>query len=70
MWEDYDFPGGTFRENLLGQKLLRDDHYSSRFKYGKEEVKSVKVEKPDVAEQLQEVKDQKIPTYTSQPIAT
>jgi hypothetical protein len=23
MWEDYDFPGETFRENLLGQKLLR-----------------------------------------------
>jgi hypothetical protein len=66
MWEDYDFPGGTFRENLLGQKLLRDDHYGSRFKYGREEV----MKAPDVVDQLQEVQGQKVPTYTSQPIAT
>jgi hypothetical protein len=37
MWEDYDFPGGTLRENLYGvegQKYLRDDHYGHKFKYG------------------------------------
>jgi hypothetical protein len=37
---------------LLGQKLLRGDFYGSRFKYGKEEVESVEVKKPDVAERL------------------
>ncbi|KAF2158590.1 hypothetical protein M409DRAFT_71567 [Zasmidium cellare ATCC 36951] len=31
-WLDYDVPGGTFRENLLGQKELREDHYGSSFK--------------------------------------
>ena len=38
MWEDYDVPGGTLRENLVGkgQKALMDDHYGSRFKWGKE----------------------------------
>ncbi|KAH9902337.1 coenzyme dependent N5,N10-methylene tetrahydromethanopterin reductase [Xylariomycetidae sp. FL2044] len=36
-WEDYDVPGGTFRENLLGRKTLRDDHYGSRFKWGKQQ---------------------------------
>lgn len=36
MWNDYDVPGGTFRENLLGQKTLRDDHYGSKFKWGKD----------------------------------
>jgi hypothetical protein len=69
MWEDYDFPCGTFRENLLGQRLLRDDHYGSRFKYGREETTSAEVKKPDVAE-LPELQDQKVPTYTSQSIAT
>jgi hypothetical protein len=37
MWEDYDFPGGTLRENLYGvegQKYLRDDHYGHKFRYG------------------------------------
>ncbi|EXJ90261.1 hypothetical protein A1O1_03360 [Capronia coronata CBS 617.96] len=33
MWKDYAVPGGTFRENLLGQKELRDDHYGSSFKW-------------------------------------
>ncbi|RDW83487.1 DszA family xenobiotic compound monooxygenase-1 [Coleophoma crateriformis] len=35
-WEDYDVPGGTFRENLMGpgQHYLRDDHYGRSFKYG------------------------------------
>jgi alkanesulfonate monooxygenase SsuD/methylene tetrahydromethanopterin reductase-like flavin-dependent oxidoreductase (luciferase family) len=36
MWEDYDIPGGTLRENLYGverQKYLRDDHYGHKFKY-------------------------------------
>lgn len=32
MWTDYAAPGGTFRENLLGTKELRDDHYGSTFK--------------------------------------
>lgn len=31
-WMDYDVPGGTFRENLLGQKELREDHYGASFK--------------------------------------
>ena len=31
-WQDYDVPGGTFRENLIGQKELREDHYGSTFK--------------------------------------
>ncbi|KAF2005828.1 coenzyme dependent N5,N10-methylene tetrahydromethanopterin reductase [Amniculicola lignicola CBS 123094] len=34
MWDDYAVPGGTFRENLLGTKALRGDHYGSRFKWG------------------------------------
>ncbi|KAL6253241.1 hypothetical protein RBB50_000964 [Rhinocladiella similis] len=37
MWDDYDFPGGTLRENLYGvqgQKYLRDDHYGHKFRYG------------------------------------
>lgn len=40
MWEDYDVPGGTFRENLLGQKTLRDDHYGSSFKWQDDSDKS------------------------------
>jgi alkanesulfonate monooxygenase SsuD/methylene tetrahydromethanopterin reductase-like flavin-dependent oxidoreductase (luciferase family) len=39
MWEDYDVPQGTFRENLFGvkgQTKLRDDHYGSTFKWEKE----------------------------------
>jgi alkanesulfonate monooxygenase SsuD/methylene tetrahydromethanopterin reductase-like flavin-dependent oxidoreductase (luciferase family) len=38
LWEDYDFPGGTFRENLFGQKGLRDDHYGASFKWGSEKA--------------------------------
>ncbi|KAH6677711.1 luciferase-like domain-containing protein [Halenospora varia] len=37
MWDDYDVPGGTLRENLYGfegQKYLRDDHYGHKFRYG------------------------------------
>lgn len=37
MWEDYEVPGGTLRENLYGvkgQTMLRDDHYGHKFKYG------------------------------------
>jgi hypothetical protein len=36
MWEDYDVPGGTLRENLEGGKGrigVREDHYAHRFKY-------------------------------------
>jgi len=39
MWEDYDFPGGTLRENLSGvegQKYLPNDHYGHKFRYGSE----------------------------------
>jgi hypothetical protein len=39
MWEDYDVPGGTLRENLYGvegQNHLRDDHYGHKFKYPSE----------------------------------
>lgn len=35
MWEDYDVPGGTMRENLngKGKSRLRNDHYGSTFSY-------------------------------------
>lgn len=69
MWEYYDFPCGTFRENLLGQKLLRDDHWGSRFKYGKEDVTSAGVQNPEIGEVSMQ-QDQKIPTKTTQLIAT
>jgi alkanesulfonate monooxygenase SsuD/methylene tetrahydromethanopterin reductase-like flavin-dependent oxidoreductase (luciferase family) len=36
MWEDYPVPRGTFRENLLGTKELRGDHYGSSFKWRQE----------------------------------
>ena len=39
-WKDYAVPGGTFRENLLGTKTLRDDHYGAGFKWGKEKAKA------------------------------
>lgn len=40
MWEDYDVVGGSMRENIQGkgQSRLRDDHYGSKFKYGKDVV--------------------------------
>jgi hypothetical protein len=76
MWDDYDVPGGTFRENLLGTRTLREDHFGSRFKYGREdavaavaeksEVKSEEVEKKEV----NGVQQEKVPVMTaSQPIA-
>ena len=37
MWNDYARPGGTFRENLLGARELKSDHYGSSFKW-KDEV--------------------------------
>ncbi|KAK9419558.1 putative Luciferase-like domain-containing protein [Seiridium unicorne] len=40
LWEDYDVPGGTFRENLLGQKTLRDDHYGATFKWKAEQTET------------------------------
>jgi len=67
MWDDYDVPGGTFRENILGTRTLREDHYGSRFKHGREEVKSIEVEKPDVAE-VPVVQEKNIPSFASQPI--
>ncbi|KFA79087.1 hypothetical protein S40288_07039 [Stachybotrys chartarum IBT 40288] len=36
MWTEYPVPGGTFRENLMGTRELRDDHYGSSFKWGRE----------------------------------
>lgn len=42
MWTDYAVPGGTFRENLSGTKELPDDHYGSRFKWGREEASTSK----------------------------
>lgn len=41
LWDDYDVPGGTLRENLGGGKgasALREDHYGSQFKWGREPV--------------------------------
>jgi hypothetical protein len=45
MWEDYDVPGGTLRENLngKGQKGLRSDHYGYSFKW-KADVPAEKTE--------------------------
>ena len=40
-WSDYDVPGGTFRENLLGQKELRSDHYGASFKVGAAQATSI-----------------------------
>lgn len=71
MWEDYDFPEGTFRENLLGHKFLSEDHYGSRFKYGRESSTSEREHLEDQAEgKLAELQDRKVPIYTSQPIVT
>ncbi|KAK5701360.1 hypothetical protein LTR17_022643 [Elasticomyces elasticus] len=36
MWQDYAKPEGTFRENLLGHPRLAEDHYGSKFKYGRD----------------------------------
>lgn len=41
-WDEYDVPGGTFRENLLGSKELRPDHYGSGFKWKEHAVCGVK----------------------------
>jgi hypothetical protein len=69
LWEDYDFPGGTFRENLLGQKFLREDHYGSKFKYGREYSKTTEeVHKPEVAP-VAEAQEQKILKSIPQPVA-
>ncbi|KAH8884332.1 Nitrilotriacetate monooxygenase component A/pristinamycin IIA synthase subunit A [Thozetella sp. PMI_491] len=47
VWDDYDVPGGTFRENLLGSKYLRDDHYGASFRWGTERAKAAaEVQKP------------------------
>lgn len=32
-WDDYDVPGGTFRENLSGTRELSEDHYGGSFKW-------------------------------------
>lgn len=37
-WDDYNVPGGTFRENLLGSKELRADHYGAGFKWKEEQA--------------------------------
>ncbi|KAK5173981.1 uncharacterized protein LTR77_001060 [Saxophila tyrrhenica] len=37
MWEDYDVPGGTLRENLngnVGRSRVPADHYAEQFKWG------------------------------------
>lgn len=59
-WDDYDFPNGTFRENLLGQKMLRDDHYGSRFKYPFEGVLP-DAPKSEVVETAVEIPQENIP---------
>lgn len=51
-WLDYAVPGGTFRENLLGSKTLRDDNYGSTFKWGTEKAQAIdKVEDEKVEEE-------------------
>ncbi|CAK7237231.1 hypothetical protein SCUCBS95973_009890 [Sporothrix curviconia] len=48
-WLDYAVPGGTFRENLLGCKTLRDDHYGSTFKWGTAKAQAIdQIEQPAV----------------------
>jgi FMN-dependent oxidoreductase (nitrilotriacetate monooxygenase family) len=63
-WMDYDVPGGTFRENLMGagQSRLRDDHYGHTFVYGNGKEKmgmkmevEVTIETPETTE-LKEAK--------------
>lgn len=48
MWEDFDVPGGTLRENLAGKgkRGLPDDHYGSTFKKARTEVDVKTVEVP------------------------
>jgi FMN-dependent oxidoreductase (nitrilotriacetate monooxygenase family) len=57
MWTDYAVPGGTFRENLIGSKELRDDHYGSTFKWGSEKAVEAAgiARKPVVEAKLPEV---------------
>jgi hypothetical protein len=69
MWLDYDVPGGTFRENLLGQKFLRDDHYGSRFKYGTGDLSGTASTKSTIAE-TPEIQEQKVFTLFPEPTAT
>ncbi|KAI0483340.1 coenzyme dependent N5,N10-methylene tetrahydromethanopterin reductase [Xylariaceae sp. FL0804] len=50
-WDDYDVPGGTFRENLLGGgSNLRDDHYGARFKWGRQEQQEEEEKKKAMAD--------------------
>ncbi|KAL1894349.1 hypothetical protein Sste5346_005848 [Sporothrix stenoceras] len=53
-WLDYAVPGGTFRENLLGTKTLRNDHYGSTFKWGTEKAQAI-----DKVEEETETKGEK-----------
>jgi hypothetical protein len=51
MWKDYAVPGGTFRENLLGepgQKTSPSDHPSKQFTYENLKKKGVVDEKGDI----------------------
>lgn len=75
MWEDYDYPGGTFRENILGQKTLRDDHYGSNFKYPNEgpvkgQVKGVEEPKVQDTAEVPKIEERKVPAFAPQLIAT
>lgn len=67
-WDDYDFPKATFRENLLGTKMLRDDHYGSRFKYYTGDLANGEVIKPAVIE-AHVVLDQKVSAHIIEPKA-
>lgn len=48
-WMDYDVPGGTLRENLMGagQRRLRDNHYGHSFVYGNGKEKMEPVTKEE-----------------------
>jgi alkanesulfonate monooxygenase SsuD/methylene tetrahydromethanopterin reductase-like flavin-dependent oxidoreductase (luciferase family) len=76
-WQDYDVPGGTFRENLYtpGQHKLRDDHYGHTFKYGNgKETMTTKSEETskDRSIKIPEVKAAEImiPAVSPVPVAT
>lgn len=46
-WNDYDVPGGTFRENLLESKELRDNHYGAGFKWKETSIYGAKRKRED-----------------------
>jgi alkanesulfonate monooxygenase SsuD/methylene tetrahydromethanopterin reductase-like flavin-dependent oxidoreductase (luciferase family) len=65
-WDDYEVPVGTFKENLYGkgQKELREDHYGSKFKWGKEIEWDNKVEEYVVVPEAKKFEEEKGPSQS------